>query len=451
MGDIGSELPIPPLAPTPESPNFKELKIEHQQDPIAVETGVTAKEKPDTERKKRHERLHGKVNDISEASTISTDAERQKVKSIGKQIGYVEEKSDTLVVNDFGPDLGRLEVQLASYDKTVARIRAHGRLDPEVMKQFRDRFNNRREYYHSYDYVEDPLGEPLKMFLDRGEGIPYAVAVTKLANDLGLEQAALQRVLDIIDRGQQVMANPGLGSNFLYKYSAPYLEIGTSNQGEVTARLGVTLKHDSSMGDDENVISFKGVSVPVDQALDVLDAEITRYAQIADKSKVEIDTVQPAHALKEQVLAKREEDAQRFIDQFKKYAPEFADMGDDRLLALLKAASENRGQNGSTESPDKKVDSLVIELMRSGNALLHVACDASGNFVDSRTVSTWAPQSHLYADGRAGTVTQVDYTASPFSFAAQGKEIGRKVLPISGDAVTDIRKRMIEEKLAPAA
>lgn len=378
---------------------------------------------------------------LDEVSTVSIQEAVDEISAIEPRVQYaLPDNEGVLVLNSGLLSQDFIEKRATAYQAVVDRVATHGYLEPGTSKTYQATFSlHERSVPFEYNFGGGAvLMSAIRMRLQGGSRTEGTFL--ELAEKFGLEDKEVERLKYVAQTKHNVESNPRQGSNFLYHYSAPLLEIGLVD-GEVKARLGVILTHEA---DEHDIVDFEGVYVPVEQAIGIVADGIESYAEQAETSKATADEAPKVEVLTQEILEKREASLKAFIEQFKKFAPEATVLSDEELSSLVKLAIENFHMRRDSERELGPIEKHVVDLMRDKDASFG-AISNKENEVGVQKPGFSKPMSRLIANGRTGLVTRFDYEADPSHPANIGiKPSGEEVFDAEKSA--ELRKQMFEAK-----
>lgn len=227
-------------------------------------------------------------------------------------------------------------------------------------------------------------------------------------------------------------------------HSGLTVEVGHGQNGKLAARIGVYAKH-TTMSDDE-LSTFIGTDIPLEKAMAFLDQDVSSMESlvIRDGEELQSDAVDKAV---EAIPSEREFRMEQFIEQFKQFAPEFSDYGDDKLreIAELNRAEELSGYGALPEKPQH-----IIYYMMSKNGDVSLPLTTSGEMfgVSSDEYGHW-DNVFLVANGSEKSIRKVrkSYSPGPGGGWLESPDTS-EILQLSADELRTMRKQMFAAKIA---
>lgn len=382
------------------------------------------------------------VQSLNESSTVTIQEAVDKLGALEPRVQYALPDSEgVLVLNSSMLPTDYVEKGATECQGVIDRVAAHGYLQPNKANAYQSTFSVKERSVPTEPNVKNGgeiLTSVIRMRLQGGneeEGMFLG-----LAEKFGLEDRDIEHLKYVIQTKHNIESNPRQGSNFLYRYSAPLLEVGVVD-GEVKARLGVILTHEA---DEHDIVDFEGVYVPAEQAINMVADGIKSYAEQAETSKATVDEAPSVEALTQAMLEKRETSLKAFIEQFKKFAPEATVLSDEELSSLVEVAIEGFHMRRASERELGPIEKHMVDLMRDKDASFGARSNKE-NEVGVEKTGFMNPVSRLVANGRTGLVTRLDYEADPGHVANSGiKPTGEEVFDAEKSA--QLRKQMFEAK-----
>lgn len=385
---------------------------------------------------------------LDEASTVSVKEAEADISAYGVRSLYAKPDDQGLLILGRSVPKELDEERFEDYQAMIENISTHGYLEPDTKKRYQHQFSARG--YDSLYGLYNPLftgeiyKEPVKMYLYGGETAEEALS--EVAQQFGLDEKDQELLKQVSQEKTSVEANPKQGSNFMYQYSWPFVEVGNVN-GEVKARIGINIiRRNDGSGSDH--VDFRGVSVQADKALEMISGGMQEFAEQAEASKASVADAPTAESLKQKITAEREDSASSFVEQLKKMAPETRALDDQRLIELVKRTAEAHYGAGENYPDVPPAELHVIKVMMDKDAsfggftkkdnkeVLSAGKDDLPNF--------WEPHTLLRANGRTGLVTQIDVSSRGTMASGPYEELGREEFDAEKSA--RLRQQMFETK-----
>lgn len=241
-------------------------------------------------------------------------------------------------------DIGRAEKAAHGLTELQERATLYGAIDSDSRKTFRSIVGvstigldslyplEQASFAYVRESVVMDLLPNVSAWNDEDQG--DTKAVLDAATRLGARAGVIAHLKDAGERVTGVRMNQGYGSNFLYRYSAPYIRIGLNSDDKLVAQLGWCQVHRNN-GYGGDGMKFEGSIVDTELAIQMVEENIKSFHDQAEDGKAACDFTETPTSRLESEKAKIEQSIPEYIEYMRDVAPELDILTDSQLESII--------------------------------------------------------------------------------------------------------------------